>query len=100
MFRVKMPPCFGAETIGTKDGLNAHLVDELLQFSERAEGPFAVYTHWLDVHVSSRKLESYSAKVALLDSRVGDLIEGLRKAGLWETTMLVVTSDHGYYLGE
>lgn len=100
MFRVKVPPCFGAEAIGTKDGLNPHLVDELLQFSERAEGPFAVYTHWLDAHVSSRKLESYSAKVALLDSRVGDLIEGLRKAGLWETTMLVVTSDHGYYLGE
>lgn len=42
----------------------------------------------------------YDASVRHADRKVGRLVEALREAGLWETTALFVTSDHGESLLE
>jgi choline-sulfatase len=42
----------------------------------------------------------YSEKLLSLDDRMGDLFRELRKRGLWDDTLLVVTADHGQEFGE
>lgn len=42
----------------------------------------------------------YRGEIAYLDDTIGRLVEGLRAAGAWEDTLLVVTSDHGENVGD
>jgi arylsulfatase A-like enzyme len=42
----------------------------------------------------------YDASVRTVDEQVGRVVDGLRKAGLLDATLLVITSDHGEGLGE
>lgn len=48
----------------------------------------------------SHFVSQYDGAIAFLDRQMERLVEGLRGAGLWENTMLVVTSDHGEAFGE
>ena len=41
----------------------------------------------------------FYAMVSELDRRVGEIVEALRAAGVLDRTLVVVTSDHGDYLG-
>ncbi|OPZ19865.1 MAG: Arylsulfatase [candidate division BRC1 bacterium ADurb.BinA364] len=42
----------------------------------------------------------YAAEVTLTDRWIGHLLDQVDVMGLWDDTMLVVTSDHGMYIGE
>ncbi len=42
----------------------------------------------------------YIANLSYTDEHVGALIDGLKSRGLWERTVVVVTSDHGDEFGE
>jgi arylsulfatase A-like enzyme len=42
----------------------------------------------------------YESTLVGLDRRVGQLIDVLRRAGRWDNTLLVLTSDHGQAFGE
>jgi len=42
----------------------------------------------------------YDAEVAYVDHLVGDLLKRLRGDGRFDDTLIIVTSDHGEYLGE
>lgn len=42
----------------------------------------------------------YDAEILYMDSELGRLFRELRERGLWERTLIVVTSDHGELLGE
>jgi arylsulfatase A-like enzyme len=42
----------------------------------------------------------YDAEILFMDAHVGRLLEGLRARGLWDATLIAVTSDHGELLGE
>lgn len=48
----------------------------------------------------ARIRELYQAEVAYVDSRVGMLLDQLRRDGLYDETLIVVTSDHGEEFGE
>jgi len=37
--------------------------------------------------------------IKLLDSVIGEMVDYLKARGLWEETVLVLASDHGYHLG-
>ncbi len=49
-------------------------------------------------HVSS--LRGYYASVSYIDALVGDVIKQLDNLGLRENTTIILTSDHGFNLGE
>ena len=42
----------------------------------------------------------YEAEIAMLDARVGELVDALRDRDLLDETLVVVTSDHGENIGE
>jgi arylsulfatase A-like enzyme len=42
----------------------------------------------------------YGAKLSMIDAWFGRVLDALDAAGLWDTTAVIVTTDHGHYLGE
>jgi arylsulfatase A-like enzyme len=47
-----------------------------------------------------KMVDSYDLGIANADLGLGSLIDGLKREGLYDDTLLIVTSDHGEYLGE
>src|SRR5207248_321200 len=45
-------------------------------------------------------LSQYDGGIAYLDAQIGRIVAGLRQRGLYDNTMIVVTSDHGEAFGE
>jgi arylsulfatase A-like enzyme len=45
-------------------------------------------------------MRGYLACVSFVDAQIGRLIDGLRKAGLADNTIIVFCGDHGWHLGE
>ena len=44
--------------------------------------------------------QAYHACISFIDAQIGLLLDGLKRNGLWDDTIIVLTSDHGYQLGE
>jgi hypothetical protein len=42
----------------------------------------------------------YGAKLTMIDAWFGRLLDAIDAADLWSTTAVIVTTDHGHYLGE
>jgi arylsulfatase A-like enzyme len=43
---------------------------------------------------------NYGAKLSMIDHWFGEILRAFDDGGLWETTALIVCTDHGHYLGE
>ena len=95
-----------------------------LDDERRANSPFFLFLNYMDVHNPYRppppfdtafsdeqprnrlrpepELWSvlYDRELAYLDSEIGRLLDGLRARGLFEDTLIVITSDHGEAFGE
>ena len=44
--------------------------------------------------------QAYHACISYIDAQLGMLFDALREHNLWENTIVIFTSDHGYHLGE
>ncbi len=54
----------------------------------------------MDVRRQKKAVGGYYASVAFMDRMVGQVLNGLKEAGLEDNTIVIFTSDHGYHLGE
>ncbi|MEO2015812.1 MAG: sulfatase [Fuerstiella sp.] len=45
-------------------------------------------------------MQAYHACVSFIDAQIGLVFDALHKSGHWDDTIVVLTSDHGYLLGE
>ena len=45
-------------------------------------------------------MQAYHACVSFIDTQLGLVLQELKDQGLWENTIIVFTSDHGYHLGD
>ena len=43
---------------------------------------------------------NYGAKLSMIDHHFGRLLDTLDEGDLWDSTMVIVCTDHGHYLGE
>ena len=64
-----------------------------------------IYAHWQDdPDFSAAKVEkaaaTYKGEVTMVDTWVGHLLRKVENMGLSDKTMIVFTSDHGFYFGE
>lgn len=75
------------------------------------ERPFFLWMHIFDTHtplqhpavkepMKGRPKEEYAAAIRHVDGCVGEAIDALRDAGLWDRTVFVFFADHGEALGE
>jgi arylsulfatase A-like enzyme/Tfp pilus assembly protein PilF len=70
--------------------------------------PFFMWVHFFDPHqpyqakLPQRHLcpTPYDEEIAVVDLAVGSLIEELKKEGIFDNTVVIVTADHGESLGE
>ncbi|MBI2706172.1 MAG: sulfatase [Actinobacteria bacterium] len=42
----------------------------------------------------------YGGKLTMIDRWFGEIVAALERQGLWDSTMVIVVTDHGHYLGE
>ncbi|MEX0275322.1 MAG: sulfatase [Flavobacteriaceae bacterium] len=68
-------------------------------------GEFMKYHRWGkdpngDTTFAEQVRRHYAACVSYVDAQVGKLLEGLRRAGADENTIIVLWGDHGFNLGE
>lgn len=47
-----------------------------------------------------RYMQAYHACISFLDAQISFLLDAVEASGLWENTVVVFTSDHGYHLGD
>jgi arylsulfatase A-like enzyme len=71
----------------------------------RAQGGFRVMDWYLDRDAFQPELLTirrslYDAELAAADDIMGDLLASLRERGLYDESLIVVTSDHGENLGD
>jgi arylsulfatase A-like enzyme len=45
-------------------------------------------------------VQAYYAAITFMDAQVGKVVDALDRLGLSENTIIVMTSDHGYHMGE
>jgi arylsulfatase A-like enzyme len=96
------------ETTARQDTLTKRYTEEALRFMrENREHPFFIYLPHTFPHVplfASAEFRGRSARglygdvVEELDWSVGQILEGLRREGLAENTLVVFTSDNGPWL--
>jgi arylsulfatase A-like enzyme/Tfp pilus assembly protein PilF len=68
-----------------------------------------LFLHYFDPHMDYEAPEPwadrfldhpYSGEIAYTDDCIGEVIKKLKDLGIYDTTLLIVTSDHGEMLGE
>ncbi len=47
-----------------------------------------------------RAMQAYYASITFMDAQVGRVLDALDEAGLADNTVVLLTSDHGYHMGE
>jgi choline-sulfatase len=75
---------------------------------EHAASPFFFFLHLYEPHVpyappepfSARYANRYDGEIAAADAIVGKLLDRLRALGLYDQSLVIVTSDHGEGLGD
>ncbi|MEL7500713.1 MAG: sulfatase [Planctomycetota bacterium] len=45
-------------------------------------------------------MQAYHACISFIDAQIAKILDELKQSGHWENTIVVLTSDHGYLLGE
>ena len=54
----------------------------------------------LDSHLWEKAVQAYEASISYTDAMLGRLIDGLKKSGKMNNTIIVLWSDHGMHIGE
>ncbi|HWX25209.1 MAG TPA: sulfatase, partial [Vicinamibacteria bacterium] len=89
-----------------RGGQTAALASKWLQRVK--DGPFFLFFHVYEPHApyeppepfKSRYPLAYDGEIATADQIVGDFLEELRRAGVYDRALVILVSDHGEGLGE
>ena len=54
----------------------------------------------LDEDTRQKLVHGYYASVSYIDAQIGRVLKGLRDAGMEDNTIIILTSDHGFHLGD
>jgi choline-sulfatase len=104
-----------SRTSGTSSRqLADELVDWIGQHHEKSRGQkFFLWTHFYDTHFGFERhpdmpesnfgdseIDLYDGEIRFTDFHIGRVLDALKMAGLWDKTIVIVTSDHGDGFGE
>lgn len=81
-----------------------YYVEKYLDGYDGRPSPWPCYWYWEEAGMDEDELKRcqahYSAEVTMVDRWTGRLIERLESLDLLEKTVIIFTSDHGFYFGE
>jgi arylsulfatase A-like enzyme len=73
-------------------------------YAENYRGPLFDWPDYVRVKESEDEIKharnKYAALLGMCDRNLGRILETMDKYGLWDDTMLIVNTDHGFLLGE
>jgi arylsulfatase A-like enzyme/Flp pilus assembly protein TadD len=104
--RVELAP---GVVLGELQRAGPRTLDAALAWLETVrDRPFFLFLHLYEPHTpytppepwASRYASSYDGEVAAADAVVGDLLDALRRQGLYDDSLIVLLSDHGEGLGD
>lgn len=92
-------------------------IDTLAARPKDTAKPFSMFVHFFEPHSkwighkaypfgepgakgAQRHINNYDSEIAYVDAYVGKLVQKLKDAGLYEDTIIVLTSDHGEAFGD
>lgn len=91
------------------DEVAERVVQQLTDLSKSDER-FFLWAHWVDPHAEyvpheafdfgSESRERYDGEVAFVDHQIGKILDALDSLSLAESTVVIITSDHGEAFGE
>jgi arylsulfatase A-like enzyme/tetratricopeptide (TPR) repeat protein len=96
---------FGSER---KGGETSRIANEWMEKREKDE-KFFLFLHYYDPHFEYQPPEPfasefsdnlYAGEVAYTDYCIGLVIDKLKELGLYDSTLIIITADHGEMLGE
>lgn len=72
------------------------------------EKPFFLFVHLYDPHMphtppepfASRFADPYDGEIATADAAVGELLDAMKRLGVYDSSLIVLLSDHGEGLGD
>ena len=87
------------------------VTDHILAYISRQHGKWFMWAHYIDPHGryvahpdvvdwDGTEPDRYDAELRWTDQQIGRLLDELRRMGVADTTLLVITSDHGDSMGE
>ncbi len=83
------------------DPIPAEWPDEGPQLLDRVRDGYLGYRAICENPQAVKQLRAlYHGSVRMLDDQVGRIVERLKASGLWETTVVVFTTDHGDMMGD
>jgi len=70
--------------------------------------PFFLFVHFYDAHspyeppepFASQTQHPYAGEIAFVDANIGRLMAALKAEGVYDSSIIIVTADHGEMLGE
>jgi len=83
--------------------------DAMAWLEQHQEKPFFLFLHYFDPHQPYKAPPPfgreyadvpYAGEVAYTDQQIGLVIEKMKELGLYDSTLVVITSDHGQGLGD
>lgn len=96
-------------TIAPADERVGRTLRWLQDWRQRPAKPFFIWLHLFDPHAPYQPPQGFQARysgrpydgeVAFVDSQIARLLAGIDRLGVADSTVIVVTSDHGESLGE
>ncbi len=93
-----------------KERKGAKTTDVALEWLEKNKDKrFFYFLHYFDPHVEYKPPEPfasrfaanpYAGEIAYTDHCIGQVLDKLKELGLYDSTLIIITSDHGEMLGE
>jgi arylsulfatase A-like enzyme len=104
----------GVDPSRTSGSSARQLADEVVDWIGRHRNEkFFLWTHFYDTHFmfdrhpdlpqsnfGNNEIDLYDGEIRFTDFHIGRVLDALSAAGLWDDTLVVVTSDHGDGFGE
>ena len=92
---------YPAEEIPLPDDFYVRTADKPIFTHSKMQGFVNRRNEWgWDEAMYRRILSAYYGNIAMIDWYVGTLFETLKEEGLWDSTLIVFTADHGDYMGQ
>jgi arylsulfatase A-like enzyme len=60
----------------------------------------SLYSHQLSAEEEKEQFDAYDTTIYYMDNQLGELFEFLKEQGLYDNTIIILTSDHGEAFGE
>lgn len=91
-------PAATTKGLGLSDAERTDLLLRHMARQDEQNRPFIAHVHYMDLHLpagAARDGHSYEESMGAIDKELGRVLDYLEEKHLWNSTLLIVSADHG-----